>query len=332
MAGFDHIVGHQQEIQHLKRGISTGNISHAYIFAGEKGAGKRTLADTLAMALVCESKGEKPCGVCRFCKQAASGNHPDISVITHEKPNSIGVDDVRRQLVEDVLIRPYNGGKKIYIIPEAEKMTVQAQNAILKTIEEPPAYAVIMLLASNEQSLLDTIRSRCVLLNLRPVSDAQVKEYLMEKLLVPDYEADICVAFAQGNIGKAIRLASSEDFTAIRNSAMQLIRKAGQMPISEIIEYVKEVQEYKVSIGDYLDLLALWYRDMVYFKATRDVNGLIFRDELQTIRETVKRCSYEGVEEVMNAIETAKARLKANVNFDLTMELLFLVIKENIHG
>ena len=104
------------------------------------------------------------------------------------------------------------------------------------------------------------------------------------------------------------------------------------MEVSELIDYVKEVQEYKLSVQDYLDILALWYRDMVYFKATRDIDGIIFRDEIRTIRETVSLCSYEGVEEVMKAIENAKTRLSANVNFDLTMELLFLVIKENIHG
>ena len=171
-----------------------------------------------------------------------------------------------------------------------------------------------------------------MLLSLKPVPDQQVKQYLMEELQVPDYQADICVAFAQGNIGKAVRLASSEDFSAIKASAMQLLRNAGKMEVSELIDYVKEVQEYKLSVQDYLDILALWYRDMVYFKATRDIDGIIFRDEIRTIRETVSLCSYEGVEEVMKAIENAKTRLSANVNFDLTMELLFLVIKENIHG
>ena len=211
-------------------------------------------------------------------------------------------------------------------------MTVQAQNAILKTIEEPPEYAVIILLTANEQALLETIRSRCVILNLKPVPDEVVRKYLMEQIQVPDYQADICVAFAQGNIGKAVRLASSEDFSLIKSSAMKLIRNLGNMEISELIEYVKEVQEYKVSIQDYLDILALWYRDMVYYKATKDIDGIVFRDELKTIRDTVKVCSYEGVEEVMKAIENAKTRLSANVNFDLTMELLFLVMKENIHG
>lgn len=332
MAGFKDILGHEQEIAHLKRAIETGQVSHAYIFSGEKGTGKHRLAQAFAETLQCTGEGEHPCGECHSCRQAISGNHPDIIYVRHEKPASIGVEDIREQLTGDIQIRPYNGKYKIYIIQDAEKMTVQAQNAILKTIEEPPEYAVILLLTTNEQIFLDTIRSRCVLLSLKPVQDQKVKAYLMEELQIPDYQADICVAFAQGNIGKAVRLASSEDFTAIKASAMQLLRNAGKMEISELIDYVKEVQEYKLSIQDYLDILALWYRDMVYFKATRDIDGIVFRDEIRTIRETVSLCSYEGVEEVMKAIENAKARLSANVNFDLTMELLFLVIKENIHG
>ncbi len=332
MAGFKNIIGHKREIAHLEQAIKAGKVSHAYIFNGDKGSGKKTLAEAFAMTLQCTSEGDVPCGACHSCRQAASGNHPDIIHVSHEKPTSIGVEDIRDQLTGDIQIRPYNGKYKIYIINEAEKMTVQAQNAILKTIEEPPEYAVIILLTSNEQSFLDTIRSRCVVLNLKPVSDEQVKQYLMEQIQVPDYQADICVAFAQGNIGKAVRLASSEDFTAIKASAMSLIRNVGKMEISEIIDFVKDIQEYKITIQDYLDILALWYRDMVYYKATKDIDGIVFQDELRIIRETVKRCSYEGVEEVMQAIESAKTRLNANVNFDLTMELLFLVIKENIHG
>lgn len=331
MAGFEGIIGHKQIIEQLKRAIESGNVGHAYMFSGEKGSGKRTLAEAWATALQCTAEKDRPCGECRSCKQAAGKNHPDIIYIDHEKPNTIGVEDVREQLVGDVQIRPYSGRYKIYIIPDAEKMTVQAQNAILKTIEEPPAYAVIILLTSNDQYFLDTIRSRCVILKTKPVADELVKEYLMEHIQVPDYQADICVAFAQGNIGKAIRLASSEDFNSIKASAMQLIRNAGKMEIYEIIEAVKGIQEYKISVQDYLDILALWYRDMVYFKATRDVDGIIFKDQIRNIRAAVKICSYEGAEEVMKAIETAKTRLNANVNFDLTMELLFLVIKENMH-
>ena len=120
------------KFEHLEKAISTGKVSHAYIFSGEKGTGKLTLANAFAMALQCTGEGEKPCGTCHSCHQAASGNHPDIIHITHEKPNSIGVDDVRDQLVGDVQIRPYNGKYKIYIMPDAEKMTVQAQKCDLK--------------------------------------------------------------------------------------------------------------------------------------------------------------------------------------------------------
>lgn len=332
MAGFKDMIGHKREIAHLEKAIAAKKVSHAYIFSGEKGTGKKTLADAFAITLQCTGEGERPCRKCHSCRQAIGGNHPDIIYVSHDKPNSIGVEDIREQLTGDIQIRPYNGNYKIYIIPDAEKMTVQAQNAILKTIEEPPEYAVIILLTANEQVFLDTIRSRCVVLNLKPVPDDLVKNYLMEQVQIPDYQADICVAFAQGNIGKAVRLASSEDFSMIKSSAMQLIRNAGKMEISEIIEFVKGIQDYKISVQDYLDILALWYRDMVYYKATKDIDGIIFKDDMRTIRETVKVCSYEGVEEVMKAIESAKTRLKANVNFDLTMELLFLVIKENMHG
>ncbi len=332
MAGFKDILGHQREIAYLERVISTGKVGHAYIFEGEKDIGKQMLANAFAMTLECTSDQERPCGVCLSCRQAADGNHPDIITVQHEKPLSISVDEIRDQVVDDVQIRPYSGRYKIYIIPEAERMTPQAQNALLKTIEDPPEYVVLLLLTANEDALLETVRSRCVMLHLEPVPDELVVGYLRNEVGVSEYQAQICATFAQGNVGKAVRLASSDDFSAIKDSAMYLLRNIDRMDISAMIEYVKEVQEYKISIQDYLDVLALWYRDMVYYKATQDADGLIFRDDLRSIRETVQKCSYEGAEEVVKAIETAKTRLKANVNFDLTMELLFLVIKENIHG
>lgn len=329
MAGFGDIIGHQQMQQHLENAILSNKVGHAYLFQGDPGSGKRLMANTFAMALQCEAGGAKGCGQCHSCKQAVSRNHPDIIYVTHEKPNSIGVDDIRGQLVSDVMIKPYNGKYKVYIVSEAEKMTAQAQNALLKTLEEPPAYAVILLLTTNASVLLDTIRSRCVLLNLKPVPDDQVRKYLMENLEIPDYQADICVAFAQGSIGRAAALASSENFNAIKASAMQLVNNIKEMDINDVISGVKNVMQYKVDINDYLDILAVWFRDVLYFKATRDIDGIIFRDQLKGIRKNASTSSYEGLEVILKALQTAKTRLDANVNFDLTMELLFLTMKEN---
>lgn len=329
MSGFKNIIGHEQMVEHLQNALQSNKVSHAYLFQGESGSGKRMMADAFAMALQCEAGGTDACETCHSCKQAVSRNHPDIIYVTHEKPGSIGVDEIRQQLVGDMLIKPYNGKYKIYIVAEAEKMTVQAQNALLKTLEEPPSYAVILLLTTNASVLLDTIRSRCVLLNLKPVPDEKVKKYLMEHMEIPDYQADICVAFAQGNIGKAVMLATSENFNAIKASALQLLGGIKEMDINDVITAVKGVAQYKIDIRDYLDILSVWFRDVLYFKATRDVDGIIFRDQLKNIRKNASTSSYEGLEKILQAIQTAKVRLDANVNFDLTMELLFLTIKEN---
>lgn len=329
MAGFQDIIGQEQIKEHLQNALSTNKVSHAYIINGEKSSGKEFIAKVFSMALQCEKEGSEPCQECHSCKQALSGNHPDIIHVTHEKPNTISVDDIRGQVNNDVAIKPYSGPHKVYIITEAEKMTPQAQNAILKTLEEPPAYAVILLLTGNVDALLPTILSRCVILNMKPVADELVKKYLMEQLQVPDYKAEVCVAFARGNIGKAKALASSEDFENVKAEALSLLKYIRDMELHEIIAAVKKITEYKLEINDYLDICAIWYRDVLLFKATNDVNHLVFREEIQTIRKTAQRSSYEGIETVIEALEKAKKRLDANVSFELTMELLMLTIQEN---
>lgn len=329
MATFSDIIGQEQMKEHLQNALATGKISHAYIMNGEKFAGKEFIAKVFAMALQCESGEDKPCQSCHSCKQALSDNQPDIIRVTHEKPNTIGVNDIRSQINNDVAIRPYSSPYKVYIVNEAEKMTVEAQNALLKTLEEPPEYVVILLLTSNADALLPTVLSRCVLLEMKPVADAKVRKYLMEELQVPDYKADVCVAFARGNVGKAKALASSEDFDNIKKEALSLLKYVQDMEIYEIVAAVKKISDYKLEISDYFDICSVWYRDVLLFKATKDVNKLVFKEELGAIRKCAQRSSYEGIEIIVRALDTAKKRLEANVNFDLVMELLWLTIKEN---
>ena len=329
MANFQDIIGQEQIKEHLQNALTAKKISHAYIINGEKSSGKEFIAKIFAMALQCERGEGNPCQECHACKQALSDNQPDIIRVTHEKPNTISVDDIRAQINNDVGIKPYSSPYKVYIVNEAEKMTVQAQNAILKTLEEPPEYAVILLLTTNVNSLLSTILSRCVVLNMKPVADRLVKKYLMEQLQVPDYKAEVCVAFARGNIGKARLLASSEDFENVKSEALSLLKYIQDMELQEIIAAIRKINDYKLDVNDYLDIMSIWYRDVLLFKATNDVNHLIFREEIQSIRKIARRSSYEGIESVIEALQKAKNRLNANVNFELTMELLTLEIKEN---
>lgn len=329
MAGFKDIIGHEQVIWHLKNAIQMNKISHAYILNGEQGSGKKLLADIFAMTLQCEQGGTEPCGTCRSCKQAMSKNQPDIIYVRHEKPNTVSVEDIREQVNGDIQIKPYSSRYKIYIIDDADKMTAQAQNALLKTIEEPPAYAMLMLLTNNADTMLPTILSRCVRLNLKAVRDKDIKEYLMKEMQIPDYQADLSVTFAQGNVGKAVKLASSDNFNEMKKDALELLRYMDRMELYEVIEAVKNINHYKTDIDEFLDLLTIWFRDVLLFKATLEVEPLIFKEELDTIRVRAKESSYEGLEEIIKAIEKARVRLKANVNFDLVLELLLLTIKEN---
>ena len=329
MGSFKDVVGHKDILKYISSAVENNRVSHAYILNGERGSGKKMLANLFAMTLLCETGDNEPCGKCHSCKQAESGNHPDIIRVTHEKPNSISVDDIRTQVNNTVDIKPYQGPYKVYIIPQADMMTPQAQNAILKTIEEPPSYAVFLLLTENAETLLPTINSRCVMLKLRNIKDTLIKKYLMENLEITDYKADMCTAFAQGNMGRAIMLANSDHFNEIREEAVQLLKHISEMELNEIVAAVKNISVYKLEITDYLDIIMIWYRDVLLYKATKEIDKVVFKDQLQSIKEQARKSSYEGIELILESLEKAKARLKANVNFDLVMELLFLTIKEN---
>ena len=159
MAKFADIIGQEQLKEHIQIAITSNKVSHAYIINGERNAGKEFIARIFAMTLQCDKGGTEPCNECHSCKQTSSHNQPDIVYISHEKPNSIGVEDIRGQINNDIGIKPYSSPRKIYIMNEGEKMTPQAQNALLKTLEEPPEYAVIMILTDNVEALLPTIIS-----------------------------------------------------------------------------------------------------------------------------------------------------------------------------
>lgn len=331
MLDFTQLIGQTDLIKHLQGAINAGKNSHAYIFNGEEGMGKKTFATLFAKTLQCIEKNINPCNKCKSCMQSDSGNHPDILWVTHEKA-SIGVEDIRTQINADIQIMPYQGPYKIYIIDSADKMTESAQNALLKTIEEPPKYGIIILLARSTQQLLPTILSRCVVLDLKLIQKPLIKEYLMTNHSIPDYKADLAANFSGGNIGKAIRYASSEDFEKKKEDILHILRYIDEMELHEIISGIKTISENKSTIDDYIDIILLWFRDVLMLKATNNPNLLLFKDEFQIIKKQANLRSYDKIENIIKSMEEAKAKLKANVNFDITIELMLLKIKENSNG
>lgn len=329
MANFKDIIGQEQIKKHLQDGIRKHKLSHAYIINGETGSGRRLLASALTKTLLCENRTEQgdACGKCKSCLQVDSNNHPDVRFITHEKI-SISVDDIREQLVNDIGIKPYSSTHKIYIIPDSNKMTEQAQNALLKTIEEPPEYAVILLVTESAKNLLPTIQSRCVTLNTQPLSKESITQYLIKNLQMEPERAELAAGFCQGNVGKAIHFASSDDFQEMKRETLHLLKEADNLEISELMALVKELSMRKGQINEYLDLMVLWYRDVLMFKVTKDANILLYREEYQAISKQASNKSYENIENIIKAIDKAKVRLNANVNFDTAIELLLLTMKD----
>lgn len=332
MVNFDDIIGHEEIIQHFKMSIERGMLSHAYILNGEKGTGKKLVTRAIAKTLQCEEGKADACNVCHSCVQADSGNQPDIIWVKHEKPNVLSVEEVRTQVNQDIGVKPYSSRYKIYIIPDAHLLNSQAQNALLKTVEEPPEYAIIFLLTDNLDKLLPTIISRCVVLNMKPIREMDMIRYMKDVLGIPEEQAYFCERFAYGNLGKAVRLATSENYKQIKESSVRLLRNIYKMETEDIILAAKRLSEYKLEMPDLMDIMQMWYRDVLMFKITNSVNQLVFREEYQAMKQQSEKISYEGVDNVLNALDKMKVRLEANVNFDVAMELLLMTIKENYNG
>ena len=325
MIGFENVIGNKQLVTYFRRSIDHKNISHAYILSGEEGMGKMTIARDFAQNLLCEEGNA--CGHCHSCLQFLSDNHPDVSYIRKpEDKKVLSVDLIREEIVQDAQIRPYQGRYKIYIVENAELMNDQAQNTLLKTIEEPPHYVIIMLLTDHPEGFLQTILSRCIKLRVLPVSDKEIKEKLERDYGVSCHTSEICTAFARGSLGRAITLANTEGFIEMHNRTVDIIKSVYTSPLYELQE---EMKDFKNEIGDVLDTMKLWYRDVVVYKATKDSNQLVFKDETDAIRKMAEKSSFRGLDENQNAIDKAMARLKANVSYDLVVELLLLTLKEN---
>lgn len=339
MLGFKIIIGHEEIINNLKKSIKNNKVSHAYLIVGEDDSGKLTLAKAFAMALQCTNidpnaniEDIDACGVCNSCKQFMSDNHPDVVYVQMTKNKfSIGIDDIREQVNEDIIIKPYSSRYKIYIIDKAESLSEEAQNGLLKTLEEPPEYAIIILLSNNLERILETVQSRSVYLNIRAVDKKLIKGYLMSEYKVPDYKAELNATFAQGNVGKAINFALNESFEDTIEEVVKVLEKINSFDNNEIIETAKNLTKDKDrnNVIDVLDLMFLWYRDVLIYKVTKNPNLILYKEKLNDISEQGKTVSFEEIQKILNSIEETKGKIKMNVNMETTLQLMLFTIKES---
>src|SRR5262245_52754063 len=228
------IIGHEWAIDLLRRSIAGGRVAHAYLISGPAGVGKALLALRLAQVLNCEGGDLDPCLVCRSCKRIARGNHPDVRIAGMAsqaqglKPDEaarqkeLKIDTVR-EWQSDINLRPYEGRRRVFILHDAEKLTDAAANAMLKTLEEPPPYATIVLVANTGGDLLPTIVSRCQPLRLRPVPRAEVAAALRERYGLPEGDAQLLAAWSGGRVGWALRMVEAPDELEARQEQIEAL-------------------------------------------------------------------------------------------------------------
>ena len=325
MYTFEEIRGNTPLVEQLRRSAASGRSSHAYLFLGGAGAGKRLIANTFAKALQCEGT-HHPCDSCKSCHAFNHGNHPDVIYFQPLKNGkTYTIEDVREQLLETVDLKPFQYEKKIYIIEKADTLNIQSQNALLKTLEEPPAHAVFLLLAERAEAFLPTILSRVVVMKIRPLSAETVAEYLMQAGHTAE-ESHILSAYAQGRIGQALELVADEGFREMRQDILGKLEALPSMSEGDAYLLAKDLESYKNDLR-FLDIMELWYRDLLTAKSLREEGYLIQKDKKDAIFRAAKEPAAVLAKKAA-AVRTARMRLAQNANFRLTMEVMLMDLKE----
>lgn len=321
-------IGQERTKHALRESILRGSVSHAYIFEGPEGIGKKTLAELFATAIHCESGKGEPCGVCHACMMHKAGSHPDYQVFIETKKASVGVEHIRN-LIEDAYLRPMIADKKVYLIPGADDLTIQAQNALLKVFEEPPGDSIIILVSENSERLLATIRSRARRVVFERHAEAEIAAFLREKYPEHMSEIPFISRFSDGRIGQAKSLIEDEAFMENRREFFARLSKMGDKASS--IYAVREfLTEHKDEQMRYLDLMLTFLRDALRVKL--GIGNLLNEDFAERITEFSEKTTAKGLSRAADAV----AQTGSNITKNSNRELWFLEMLTNcwreLHG
>ena len=300
---FDNIIGQDFAKKYLTNSIKKNKINHAYMFEGIDGIGKKKLSQELSKILLDTENVE---------------NSPDYINI-YPDGNSIKIAQI---------VKPHNQ-YKIYIINQAESMTIEAQNALLKTLEEPPEYAIIILITSNKEALLDTIKSRCEIIKFLPISLVDLNNYLISQG-IDENRAQLLSTFARGSIEKAIELSESAEFAIMRDEIQTYIEIMLDKDMIDILEIPASMEKYKKDAISILDMLINYFRDMMLLKENVDKSMIINIDKITFLQNMSKKITYSQVSKIIDIIEDIKKKIRSNCNFNISIQVMALNIYEVI--
>ena len=308
---FENIIGQDFAKKYLTNSIRNNKVNHAYMFEGIDGIGKKKLAEEFCKILL-ESENLE--------------NSPDFINI-YPDGSSIKIAQIRK-LQTDIIIKPHKK-YKIYIINQSEKLTVEAQNALLKTLEEPPEYVIMILITSNKAALLDTIKSRCEIIKFLPISILDLNKYLVQKG-VEQQRAQLLATFSRGSIEKALELSESADFVLMREDIQTYIETMLDKNIIDILEIPNGMEKYKADVIGTLDIMINYFRDMMMEKENADKSMIINVDKITFIKNMSRKINYSQVSKIIDIIEETKKKIRSNCNFNISIQVMALNIYEVI--
>ena len=326
MKVFENIIGNDDAKAYFKKVVADKQLSHSYIFEGPYGVGKNTFALELAKFILCENKvDEKPCNECSACHMINAGTHPDVIHI--EKDTKVTkVETIRENIVREMDIKPYQSEYKIIIVKSADSINIQGQNAMLKTIEEPPAYGIIILVCENLASLLPTIKSRCIVVRFNPINKEQMRGYLASKGITGTRQ-QVYEKLSDGSIGVINDIIQDEQYLETRKLSVQYLQRLENAQIMEIYNMVKEITDQKEEIERVLQFWLYWYRDIAIVKATHQAD-LYYKDYEQQLLDMSYKLTYNKVSQNIESIKQAILDVKQNIYSTFVIENLLLQLKE----
>ncbi|QJA09909.1 DNA polymerase III subunit delta' [Romboutsia sp. CE17] len=308
---FNNIIGQEFAKKYIGNSIKNDKVNHAYMFEGIDGIGKNLFAKEFGKILIEVENAE---------------NSPDYIKI-EPTGSSIKIAQIR-ELQSDIIIKPHSK-YKIYVINHAEKMTVESQNALLKTLEEPPDYAIIILITNNKESLLPTIKSRCEIIKFLPISIIDLKRYLMGRG-IEEKRATLLANFSRGSIEKALELSESNDFSIMRDDIQKYIQYILDKNMVEILNISSDMEKYKDKIIVILDMMINYFRDMMLSKGKVDKDMIINGDRITFIQNMSSKITYSQVSKIIDIIEETKRKMRSNCNFSVSIQVMALNIYEVI--
>ncbi|MEA1939072.1 MAG: DNA polymerase III subunit delta' C-terminal domain-containing protein [Candidatus Caldatribacteriota bacterium] len=322
---FKDIIGQEKAVNYLLKIVKEKKISSSYIFMGNEGVGKKFIAKEFAKMINCLKlkSNLETCENCLACKKINKQCCPDLKIIEPIK-NSIRIDQIR-ELRREITLKPFENRKKIYIIDKAEEMTIDAENCLLKTIEEPPNYAIIILICSNMDSILPTIISRCQLLYFKTLSSLEIEKYILEKHNLEKNKAKLVSKVSQGSIGRAFKILSDDNYFIRRDKLLNYMASIlpGKFDVNIFEEEEKTFLELNRS-KEMIEMILLWYRDILIYKSLEDKKYIINYDKLILIEEKANKYSYDRLVEIIDYLLQIEEYIKKNANKKIIFENLFI--------